>query len=407
MALAQVGWRRLAGCCTFDARIAAKEIATDVESWRTRIGTPRYLARSLLVLIAYFVTGRLGLSLDAVSGVAATVWPPSGIALAALLLGGRSLWPAVALGAFSVNLSVGVPAAAAAGITLGNTLEAVVGAHLVGRFGRFRDAPFDTIRDALVLVMLAGFLSTTQSATIGTASVWLAGKVSGDAVGRVWWNWWVGDVLGVLLVTPLVFGVRALGRQSWSQLRLLEACLALAVLCGVGALIFGADPSSRIVLHAYFVFPPLLWAALRFGQPGAAVATFVLAATAILGTAEGFGPFVGVHASREPARAADVHGERGADRPRARRHEHRARPRDGGSQAARGAARRCGPTGRGRNARRGHRTRDQQPAGLPDHEPRRRAGGRRGPGAGGRAALPSCASSSAPRRRERIASGAS
>jgi signal transduction histidine kinase/CheY-like chemotaxis protein len=257
-----------------------------------RIRTSSYLAKFLVVLTAYFVTGRLGLSLDAVSGVAATVWPPSGIALAALLLGGRSLWPAVTLGALSVNLAVGVPAAAAAGIALGNTLEAVLGAHLVGRFARFREAPFDTVRDALVLVVFAAFLSTAVSASIGSTSAWLAGRVPSGDFGIVWWNWWVGDILGVLLVTPLVFGVRALAWQSWAWLRLLEACLALAVLCGVGALIFGADSSSRIVLHAYFVFPPLLWAALRFCQPGAAVATFVLAAAAILGTAAGHGPFV-------------------------------------------------------------------------------------------------------------------
>jgi signal transduction histidine kinase len=256
-----------------------------------RIPTPSDLAKLLAVLVAYFATGRLGLSLDAVSGVAATVWPPSGIALAALLLGGRALWPAVALGALAVNLSVGIPAAAAVGITIGNTLEALLGAHLVQRFGRFRDSPFDTLHGALALVVGAAFVSTAVSATIGPTSVWLAGRIPDAELGLVAWNWWVGDALGVLLVTPVVFAVLALRRQAWPELRVLEALLALAFLGAVGAGIFGADPSSRIVQHAYLVFPPLLWAALRFGEAGAAIATFVMAATAILGTAAGLGPF--------------------------------------------------------------------------------------------------------------------
>ena len=123
----------------------------------------------------------------------------------------------------------------------------------------------------------------------------------------------------------------------------------------------------------------------------------------------GLRPVRGVHASGEPARAADVHGERGADRPRARRHEHGARPRDGGSQAARVAARGCGPTGRGRDARRRHRPRDQQPARLRDHEPRRRAevAEEQERDAGGAPELRELRELSAPRRRERIASVAS
>ena len=90
----------------------------------------RYLTGFGLVFASYFAMGKLGLSLDAVSGVAAAVWAPSGIALAALLLGGLSLWPAVALAAFAVNASADVPALAALGISAGNTLEAVAGALL-------------------------------------------------------------------------------------------------------------------------------------------------------------------------------------------------------------------------------------------------------------------------------------
>src|SRR5438034_4829132 len=103
---------------------------------RTRI----YIARVVALGVIYFSTATLGLSLDAVSGVATAVWPPTGIALAALLLGGCRLWPGIALGAFLVNVSAGAPVPVACGMAVGNTLEALVGSVLLGRVAGFRPA---------------------------------------------------------------------------------------------------------------------------------------------------------------------------------------------------------------------------------------------------------------------------
>src|SRR5690349_8789936 len=87
------------------------------------------LAGGMFSLFAiYVVTAKLGLRLDAVSGFATLVWPPTGIALAALVLFGRRLWPAIAAGALVVNWTMGAPLVVALGIAVGNTLEAVVGA---------------------------------------------------------------------------------------------------------------------------------------------------------------------------------------------------------------------------------------------------------------------------------------
>src|SRR5262245_64423661 len=100
----------------------------------------------VVVFVAYVVTARIGLSFDALAGIATTVWPPAGIALAALILRGPQLWPAVTLAAFTVNVMAGgVPIWGAAIIAAGNTLEAVVGAVLLRRMsfdprlGRLRD----------------------------------------------------------------------------------------------------------------------------------------------------------------------------------------------------------------------------------------------------------------------------
>jgi len=84
------------------------------------------IVRLGVLCVIYFATAKFGLSLDAVSGFAAAVWPPTGIALVALVLYGYRLWPGIALGAFLVNLSAGAPVLVAGGMVLGNTLEALL-----------------------------------------------------------------------------------------------------------------------------------------------------------------------------------------------------------------------------------------------------------------------------------------
>src|SRR5262245_42952153 len=125
-----------------------------------------------VVFVAYVATARLGLTFDALAGIATTVWPPTGIALAALVLRGTNLWPAIALAAFAVNVPRGVPVWAAAIIAAGNTLEAVVGASLLRRFGF--DRRLARLRDVLLLVGFAALLSTLISATVGVTATALA-----------------------------------------------------------------------------------------------------------------------------------------------------------------------------------------------------------------------------------------
>ncbi|HXV44310.1 MAG TPA: MASE1 domain-containing protein, partial [Anaerolineae bacterium] len=160
-----------------------------------------YLAQVGLLAAVYFGAAKIGLSLASVEGIVSLVWPPTGIALAALLLFGYRLWPGIALGAFLVNASAGA-SLAAVGISIGNTLEAVTGAYLLGRFVGFRNS-LERLRDVLGLVILAAAVSTTIGATIGTASLTLAGAISWAAYPSVWLVWWLGDAMGALLVAPV------------------------------------------------------------------------------------------------------------------------------------------------------------------------------------------------------------
>jgi PAS domain S-box-containing protein len=258
---------------------------------RNAIGV-RYALRFVCVCGAYIVTARAGLAMEAIGGVATTVWPPSGIALGALLLGGNALWPAVCVGAFVANLSTGVPAATAVGIALGNTLEALLAAFLVRRFGGMREAAFGSLRQTLALVVLAALASTAVAATVGVTSAWLGSMIRADAFGTVWWNWWIGDALGILLVVPVMFGLTTFRRASLRPEKPIEAALTFFVLCGVSAFVFGWKLPRPFIPHAYAVFPPLFWVALRFRQQTTAYATLLVAVVALIGTTAGAGPFV-------------------------------------------------------------------------------------------------------------------
>src|SRR5881296_2463978 len=133
------------------------------------------LALSILGLAAaYFVAGKFGLSLALVNTSTTAVWPPTGIALAALLLLGLRVWPGIAIGAFLVNMTTTADLASSVGIALGNTLEAIIGAHLVNTFANGSRA-FERPQNVLKFALLAAVLGTIVSATIGTISLALAG----------------------------------------------------------------------------------------------------------------------------------------------------------------------------------------------------------------------------------------
>jgi signal transduction histidine kinase len=240
----------------------------------------------------YFVAARLGLMMDAVAGFASLVWPPTGIALAALVIVGYRAWPAIFIGAFVANLSTGAPLLAALGIGVGNTLEAVVGTYALRRIPGFRPS-LDRVRDVVGLIALAAGLSTTVSATIGVSSLYFGGIVSPEQAGEAWWAWWLGDLIADLVVAPVLLVWATTPRIRLTPQRLLEGTALVASVLAVSLFIFGGSVTGDTATfrRAYLVFPPLTWAALRFGQHGAVSLTFLTSLVAVWGTASGYGPF--------------------------------------------------------------------------------------------------------------------
>jgi signal transduction histidine kinase len=247
--------------------------------------SPSYIGKVAAIAVLYVLAARAGLSLDAVSGFASLVWPPTGIALAAVLLGGRRLWPGIFIGALVANVLTGAPTVVAAGIATGNTLEAVVGAFALKRVAGFRPA-LDGLRAVIALIVLAAMLSTMISATIGVTSLHLAGLVPGQKLGETWVTWWVGDAIGALLVAPTILVWSSGRRWRFSPSRLVEAALLALGVIVTSLIIFVAPitPDGGPLGKAYVFFPLLMWAAIRFGQRGAVTATVVVSAIAVAGT---------------------------------------------------------------------------------------------------------------------------
>ncbi|HEX6251379.1 MAG TPA: MASE1 domain-containing protein [Gemmatimonadaceae bacterium] len=239
----------------------------------------------------YIIAARFGLALDAVAGFATLVWAPTGIAFAALLVRGQRLWPGVAVGALVANALEGAPAGAAALIALGNTLEAAGGAYVLRQIPGFRPS-LERVRDVLAFIVVAAVLSTVISATIGTGTLRLFDLITVEQAATAWRTWWLGDMIGALVIAPVIL-VWASTQPALPETRRLLETLALAAMVITASLLvftFPVAQGSR-ALQAYLLFPPLIWAALRFGRRGAVTSTFAASVIAVWGTINGAGPF--------------------------------------------------------------------------------------------------------------------
>ncbi len=242
--------------------------------------------------LVYFVSGKAGLSLAFVNPSATAVWPPTGIAIAALLLFGYRLWPGVLLGAFLVNMTTAGSLPVCIGIAVGNTLEALAAARLSKVHANGRNFTNRT-RDILKFVFVAGVASPIISATIGVTSLVVGGYAPRAASPQIWTTWWLGDATGAVVIAPLILLWVSNHRVHWEWRRLLEAAALLGCLLLIGAIVFGGVllEGTRKYPLEYLCIPFLLWAGFRFGTRAAATATLLLAATAVWGTFHNLGPF--------------------------------------------------------------------------------------------------------------------
>ena len=235
-----------------------------------------------LLAALYYAAAKIGLRLAYLHGTVTALWPPVGLGIAALVLYGTRLWPGIVIGDLLAG-DYSTPLGTVLGQTVGNTLEVVVAALLLRRLIGTRTG-LERVGDVFALVASAA-VGTLISAVFGTTSLRLGGVIPSDQFVEVWRTWWLSDFSGALVVAPLILTWASRGWQGLARWRLLEGAALLVVLVLLAEL-----PSQRDV--PYVVFPVLIWAALRFGPPGAATALVVVSSLTIWNTAHNAGPFV-------------------------------------------------------------------------------------------------------------------
>jgi diguanylate cyclase (GGDEF)-like protein/PAS domain S-box-containing protein len=243
------------------------------------------------IAVVYLAAAKFGLTMAFTAAQVSLVWPPTGLALSALLLFGVELWPGILIGAFLANVTSHEPILVALAIAAGNTCEAVLAVRLLRRFAGL-DQTLDIFRQAVGVIVFGAGVSTLVSATVGVLSLCVGGVQPWTAFGALWRTWWLGDATADLLIVPAVLTWHAWRHAS--RHRVGEAALILAGLALTSAGVFVGPFSDVTATHhplAFIVFPFLIWAATRFGAAGAAASAIVTSSIAVWGAVHGLGPY--------------------------------------------------------------------------------------------------------------------
>ncbi|MEA2715304.1 MAG: two-component system, OmpR family, sensor histidine kinase VicK [Candidatus Parcubacteria bacterium] len=255
----------------------------------------KYLLEIIVLAGLYVVAARYGLRFQYAGGLNSLVWAQTGLALAALLIFGYRLWPAILIGSFLVTyFDRDLPFLVSAVIAIGTVAARVSGLYFLRHFVEFRKT-FERLRDVFGFIFWGAVVSTFIGATIAVASQALSGIVSTHDMWNAWLAWWLGDTLGVLIFTPLIliiFRKRPLPTRIHA-VRILEALVSLFIFILICLTIFYdyfgvvAGPYAR----TFLIFPFLIWTTVRFDREGAVISAFLASTIAMSGTALGHGPF--------------------------------------------------------------------------------------------------------------------
>jgi PAS domain S-box-containing protein len=269
---------------------AAKHLRTTI--WPPKSG--KDVAKSLLVITSCFLAGQIGLKITDLHPPVSPVWPPTGVAFAALILLGYRVWPEILIAAFLICESASTPFKASLAISIGETVSVLAAAYLVNTFARGIKA-FDTAQGVFKFVLFACIISPTIAATICIGYLYPAGFSQGPDKAVMWLTWCVGDGVGAFLFAPFLITILGTSHHRLDNRETLELSVMLVSLIAVCLTVFGpfsAFVHQKQLLQAWICIPFLIWAGFRFCQLEAAGTTLLLFGLAIWGTFHGYGPFV-------------------------------------------------------------------------------------------------------------------
>jgi diguanylate cyclase (GGDEF)-like protein/PAS domain S-box-containing protein len=259
----------------------------------------RLTVSCLVLACIYFLLGQTGLLLATEHHNVSPLWPASGLAVAAVFLFGYRIWPGVFLGAFLVTVSASASVITALFVAAGNTAEALIACwftlRLIGT-----TYPLSHPQHVFKFIFAAGFVATLISASVGLLTLIAFGSVQWSGSSNLLFTWWLGDMGGVVLVTPLILAwANPLKDRLQTQLYL-EALILFASTLVVAEYVFGSWSAVSAANYplAFVCLPLLVWTAFRFGQRGSTTIIALVAVVAITGTLQGYGPFNMVTANK-------------------------------------------------------------------------------------------------------------
>ncbi len=258
-----------------------------MSSFLSKILAARF-GQTVIVAGVYYIVAKFSLLLALGTTNDTSIWLPTGIALAAVLLFGCRIWPAIALGAFFANLdtlsalgfTTPLALAGAFSTAIGNTLGVLAGGILVLHFTEGRN-PFGRSGDIVKFVLFGALLGITVSAITGAGTLSIL-KGTWNNFGMIWLTWWLGDAVAILIITPLIMTWVRRRKSGWTFLKITEAAVIWALMAVIGWVVF-----DKGLTLPYLFIPILFWTAFRFGQFEAACQILLILCLSIWGAVEG------------------------------------------------------------------------------------------------------------------------
>lgn len=245
-----------------------------------------------IVFFAYYLSARLGLMGPYKESIVTLLWLPTGIAVGAIIRWGYISLPAIFLAATLVELSLDLPLSTSLGMACGNTLAPLLTAHLLNK----ADFNHDLAKQRDILQMIGfALLGMLISSTGGALSLYLSNLIPSEKIFKIWFIWWMGDSVGVLLALPLVLNInKKRFIASVPQSFRLLAWLTFFALCEFAIINLVSDLNKQFLLTAFLILPVLIWASMAFGVVGGSIVVISLCALAVWFTAQGYGTFYSV-----------------------------------------------------------------------------------------------------------------
>ena len=272
-----------------------------------------------LIAASYFVLAELSLLFSFQTSNATPVWPPSGLAFALMLHYGNRIAPAILAGAFAANVVVFSLNNAADNITIvwvsfiiciGNTAETLTGWSLLRKLvpGVSDNNYFNNVNH-IFRFLLVTIVMCLVSSIIGTTAVYSGSIIDSSHYFTTWLTWWLGDVSGIILITPAIliwidfFRNSNSGVTPWKRYRVrMETILFFALVVLASGIVFDNWIFKLGIFRwSFWIFPVVVWAGIRFKQHVTVVALLICSVISILGTVSGHGTFSGI-----PVGEADV-----------------------------------------------------------------------------------------------------